>query len=78
MELSAHDVVVVTSEDGNASTTLPVPDSNRLIIRGRQDPRLLVMEVDCSNIVEMAIEGVVASPRLVVPDFDLVIVTSRD
>lgn len=40
-------------EDGDALSTLPVPDSDSLIIGSRDDPRVLVMEEDGSNIVEI-------------------------
>ena len=32
VELSAHDVVVVTGKDGDACSALPVPDTNSLVI----------------------------------------------
>jgi len=34
VELGAHDVVVVPSEDGDASPGLPVPDPDSLVVRG--------------------------------------------
>lgn len=59
------------------ATVLPVPDSNGLIIGGGQNPRKLVVEEDGSHVVEMAVECEEASPSLIRPDFDLVIVTTR-
>ena len=34
VELGAHDIVVVASEDADALSALPVPDPHGLIIRG--------------------------------------------
>lgn len=36
------------------------------------------MEINCSDVIEMAIEGEEAASRLQRPNLDLVIVTSRD
>ena len=37
-----------------------------------------MVEEDCTDIVQMAIEGEEASSTLVRPDFDLVIITTRN
>ena len=74
MESSAHDVVVVTSEHGDGVSALPVPDSNRLIIRSRDDPRVLGVELHRANVVQVPQEREQATPKLVAPHLDLVII----
>ena len=78
MELGAHDVVVVASQDADAVSRLPVPDADGLIVRGADNPRILVVEKRGAYVVQMAEEREQALALLVVPDFDLVIVTARD
>lgn len=75
---NAHDVVVVTGEDGDAGAALPVPDADGLVVGGGDDPGLLRVEVDGADIVEVAVEGEEASTVLVVPDLDLVVVSAGD
>lgn len=48
-----HDVVVVSRQNGNTRPRLPVPDPDSLIVRSRDDPRVLSMEEDRSDIVEI-------------------------
>lgn len=57
MELSAHDVVIVTGQDRNTSPALPIPYSDGLVIGSRKNPRVLVVEEDRSDIVKMALQG---------------------
>lgn len=54
---NSHDVVVVARQYGDTLPTLPVPDPNGLIIRSREDPRVLVVEVDGADVVEVTVEG---------------------
>ncbi len=51
MEGGAHDVVVVTSEDGHARAGLPVPKANGGVIGRRNDPRLFAMELSHADII---------------------------
>lgn len=50
---SLHDVMVVSGQDGDTCPRLPIPDPDSLIIRSRDDPRVLSMEKDGSDIVEI-------------------------
>lgn len=52
-ERNSHDIVVVTCENGNTSSTLPVPYPDSLIIGSRDDPRVLLVEETRSNIVKI-------------------------
>jgi hypothetical protein len=60
-------VVVVPSENANDSPCLPVPDPNGLVVRAAEDPRVLVVEHRCADVVEVAKQGEQAPPLLVVP-----------
>jgi hypothetical protein len=51
--LDVHDVVVVPCQDGDTCPRLPIPNPNGLIIRRRDDPRVLSVEEHCSDIVEI-------------------------
>ena len=57
--------MVVTGEDGDALARLPVPDSDGLIVGGGEDPGMFVVEVDGTDVVEMAVKGEETAPRLV-------------
>jgi len=41
-----HDVVIVTCQDGDTTSVLPIPNPDRLIVTRRNDPRLFGVEVD--------------------------------
>lgn len=56
---------------------MPVPYPDGLVVRGGDNPRQLVVEEDGADVVEMAVEGEKAPPRLVGPDLDLVVIASR-
>jgi len=75
MEQSAHDIVVVASQNGDASARLPVPDANGLVVAGADNPGILVVELHGADVVEVAQEGEEAAVELVVPHLDFVIVT---
>jgi hypothetical protein len=47
------------------------------IIGAAHYPRQLVVEEDSADIVQMAVQGEQASPSLVRPDLDLVVITAR-
>ena len=68
VELGAHDVVVVPGEDGDAGAGLPVPDADRLVVGGREDPGVLVVEHRRADVVQMAQQVEQASLQLVIPD----------
>jgi hypothetical protein len=53
IKLDVHDVVVVPCQDGNTCPRLPVPNPNGLIIRRRNDPWILSVKEDSSDIVEI-------------------------
>ena len=78
MELRAHDVVVVTGEDGGARARLPVPDADRLVIRRRHDPRVLRVKLHSPDVVKVAEQREEAPAQLVVPHLDLVVVAAGD
>ena len=83
--------MVVSGQDGNTCPGLPIPDPDSLIIRGRDDPGVFSVEEDSSDIVEIcnqyhphlpenrltAGQGKKTFPLLVIPYFDLVIITTR-
>lgn len=76
MELCAHHVMVVACENANASARLPVPDTNGLIVRGTQHPRIFVMENSCANVVQVPKQREDASLLLIVPYFNLEVVAT--
>lgn len=78
MELCTHHIVVVTCKDGDASSRLPVPYTYGLIIRGTENPRVLVMELNSSDVIQMPEKVEQAPSGLVVPYFDLVVISTRD
>merc|ERR1719348_2118318 len=75
MELRAHDIVVVAREYGDAVPALPVPDAHSLVVRGGEDPGVLVVEEGGADVVQVAQQGEDAPALLVVPHLDLVVVT---
>lgn len=77
MKLCAHGVMVVTGHSTNERSVLPIPYSDCLVIRARQDPGQFMVEEDCSDIVQVAIEREDTAASLVRPDLDLVIITAR-
>lgn len=69
--------MIVASQDRNARSVLPVPQSDRLIVRGRHDPGVFWVELHRANVVQVAQEGKEAPPCLEIPNLDLVVVASR-
>jgi len=55
MESSTHYVMTMPSQNCNNTPILPIPESNRLVITARDNPRKLLMELDSSNIIQMAL-----------------------
>ena len=78
MEMGTHDIMVVACEHCNTTSGLPIPDADRLIIGGTQDPRIFIMKLHRSDVIQMAQQGEDTPPQLVVPDLDLVVITTRD
>lgn len=76
MKLGAHDIMIMAWKYANASSALPVPYANRLIVGSGHDPRILVVEHCRADIIQMTQEGENAALLLVVPYFDFVIVTA--
>lgn len=66
----------MTSKDGYTRTILPVPDADGLVVRCGYNPRALMVEVDSSDVVEMAVECENASSEFVIPDLDLVVIAA--
>jgi hypothetical protein len=60
---SLHDVMVVSGQDGDTSPRLPIPNPDSLIIRSRDDPRVLSVEKDSSNIVEICHQLHITQPE---------------
>ena len=61
----------MASQDGKASAGRKVPKTERLVITSRQNPWELGgigMELNGSNIIQMAEKGKKAASQLVVPD----------
>ena len=53
VKLCAHNIMVMSSKNWYTTSTLPIPNSDSLIIRARKNPRMLLMKAYCSNIVQM-------------------------
>lgn len=68
--------MIVSGQDTDASSTLPVPNPDCLIVRGTQDPWVLVMKNGRSDVVQVTEESENTSSLLVVPNFYLVVVTA--
>ena len=77
MELGAHHVMGVSSENGEGTPILPVPYSYCLVVTGRNNPRQFCMELHCSHIVQVTLQSEHALLDLVVPHLDKVVVASR-
>jgi len=77
MELSTHDIVVMSGEDGDTVSRLPVPDTDGLIVGTTKDPWIFVVKVNGANVIQVSCESELTTTRLVVPDLDLVVVSCR-
>jgi len=74
MELGAHRIVIMTGHRADQLPILPIPYTNRLIIQRRRDPRQLVVEENCPDVIQMTIE--VKRQRRVVRDQTLILWSS--
>ena len=77
VELGAHHVMGVSSENGEGTPILPVPYSHCLVVTGRNNPRQFRMELNCSYIVQVTLQSEHALLDFVVPHLDKVVVASR-
>ena len=77
MEESCHDIIGVPTKNIQMLSRLPIPNSNCIIIRARDDPRVLGVELHGSDIIGMLDrESEEAFPVFQTPNFDFVIITS--
>jgi len=68
--------MVVSSEDTNARSALPVPDADCLVVGSTQDPRIFMVEKGGTDVIQMSQQSEYATLLLIVPHLDLVIVAS--
>ena len=78
MKRSTHDVVVVSRQHTNTFSTLPIPDTYRLIVGRGNDPWMYFVKFHGANVVEMAQQREQTTALLVVPHFNFVVVTTTD
>jgi hypothetical protein len=76
MKLCTHDVVTMSSDDVDASSTLIVPNAHGLIITSGEYPRQFMMKEGGSNIVNMSFKGKHTSFLLEVPNLNECIISS--
>jgi len=57
---------------------LPIPYPYRLVVGAGKDPGQLMVEENSTNVVKVTIERKKTPPRLMRPDFDLVVVAPRN
>ena len=70
--------MAVTCKYGDGASALPIPQSHRLVITAGNDPWELFVEFYSPDIVQVTSECEHAFLRLVVPDFNLMIITTTD
>ena len=78
MELGAHHIVVVACQDRDAAPALPVPDADGLVVRGGEDPWVLMVKHRGADVIQVAEQVEEATLLLVVPHLDLVVVPAGD
>ena len=59
--------MVVPGEDADASPGLPIPDPDGLVVRGGENPGVLVVEHSRADVVQVAQKSEQTTPQLVVP-----------
>ena len=67
----------VSSDNRNRRSLQPIPDSDALVIRARDNPRQFMMELNLSDVVNVAFHSSHALLLFVVPDSDLRVISSR-
>mmetsp|Transcript_4441 Transcript_4441/g.16200 ORF Transcript_4441/g.16200 Transcript_4441/m.16200 type:complete len:212 (+) Transcript_4441:5152-5787(+) len=80
MKLNRHHVMIMASEHYKtwSARLLPIPDTHSLIVRRADHPRIFVVELNSPDVVKMPQQvRLQASSELVIPDLDLVIITTR-
>jgi hypothetical protein len=78
MKASGHYVVRVTSQDSYNASILPVPYAYGLIIWAWTDPRQILVEFYCPNIIQVSCQSKETLFCLIVPHLNLMIITSTD
>lgn len=68
--------MIVSRQHEDASATLPVPDTDGLIVRRAEDPRIFVMEHGGPDVIQVTDKREDTPSLFVVPNFDLVIVAA--
>lgn len=56
-----------TCQHADAGPTLPVPYPDGLIVTGRDHPRILLMKLHCTDIVQMPQQGEETPSKFVIP-----------
>ena len=74
MESRAHNVVIMSRKNPDRVSALPVPDPNRLIIRSGDDPRVLWVKLNRSDVVQVTQKREHTPSELVTPNLDLIII----
>jgi hypothetical protein len=70
--------MIVTSQHGNTSPRLPVPNADSLIVTSTHNPWVFVVKLDSADIIKMPEKSEKTPVSFVVPNFNLVIIPSRD
>ena len=78
MESCTHNIMAMACKNSNNTPILPIPEPHRLIITTRNNPRQFFMELYSSDIVKMTGECEHTFLRFIVPNFDLVVITTTD
>ena len=70
-DMQQRTIMIVTCQDRETSTSGKVPKTERLVVTGRQNPwelSCIWMELNRSNVIQMAEQSKEAASQLVVPD----------
>jgi hypothetical protein len=78
VKCSAHHIVVVTSQDADAISRLPIPESYGLVVGGRHDPWILIVEMNGADVIQMTKQSEETSSQFVIPHFNFVIISTRN
>jgi hypothetical protein len=54
VELRTHDIMIVTSQNIDAISRLPVPNADCLVVRTGDDPGILIVKKRRANVIQMA------------------------
>ena len=75
MEWGTHHIVVVPNQNRDTSSRLPVPYSDCLIITCTNNPWILVVKLNSTNVIKMPKQGKQTPMQLVIPNLDLIIIS---